>query len=78
MASVTVTLANRCSGGNHVRFELTGAKTATVREELPNVLEPITDDEVVVFVKCIVKLCKSDKNNAQTLAALQSGVTITV
>lgn len=78
MASVTLTLANRCAGGNHLLFELTGARSATVREDLSNILEPITEDELVAFVKCFARLVKIGKTNAQAVAALQAGVTITV
>jgi hypothetical protein len=78
MASVTLTLANRCAGGNHLRFELTGARSVTVREDLSNILEPITDDDLAVFVKCVVRLVRIGKTNAQAIAALQAGVVISV
>jgi hypothetical protein len=78
MGSVTITLAHRCSGGNHMRFELTGAKTLTLREEAPNMLTPMTDDEALAFVKGVVKLALVGRTNQQAITLLQAGVTITV
>jgi hypothetical protein len=78
MTTVTLTLANRCAGGSHLRFELTGDRTFTLREDLGNILSPITDDEIEAWIKCTIRMVKAGRTNAQAIAALQAGVTVTV
>lgn len=77
MATVTVTLTNICSGGNHLTFELTGATTASVPMMLSDISEPFTDEEKSAFVKAIARLAKIGKTNAQARTVLQGGVTVT-
>jgi len=77
MASVTITAAGICAGGNHLHLTVTGAKTASVRLDLEDMAAPITDDDLASFVRVLCRLCKSGKTPAQAKAALQAGVTVT-
>jgi hypothetical protein len=78
MASETVTLTARCSGGNHLTFSLTGALTQTVRTDVATVLEPMTEAELEAFCKALVKLGKVGRTAPQLLTLFQNGVTVTV
>lgn len=78
MASETVTLSAVCGGNNHLTFTLTGAKSMTVRAVLGEALDAITDDEAASFCKCLVKLGKVGRTNAQLRTLFENGVTVTV
>lgn len=78
MSTFTLTLAQRCAGGSHLSFELTGDHAFTLREDLGNILGPITDDEIAAWIKCTVRMVKLGRTNAQAISALQAGVTVTV
>lgn len=78
MTAVTVKLDAICSGGNHLTFGVTGDATATVHGVLENMLEPITDEEKVAFVKVLAKMAKAGRTLAQARAILEAGVTVTV
>lgn len=77
MASLTVTASAICGGGNHVTFAVTGAKTATVKAEINDMQDPVTDEDLESFVKVLCKLCRAGKTNAQLKTALQAGLTVT-
>lgn len=78
MTTVVVTMTSLCSGGGHARIGVTGAKTATYNVSTDILSDPISDEDAEAFVKIIGKMAKSGRTNAQTVALLQAGVTITV
>jgi len=78
VAAVTITLAGVCSGGNHLRFTISGAASGTVDAELSDLTAPVTETEREAFIKVLVKLARSGRTLAQTRSLLQSGVTVTV
>ena len=78
MASLTIQLTGICSGGNHLTFSVSGAKTATVRLMLDNLSEPITDEDAEGFCKVLARLVKSGRTLAQARTVLQNGVTVSV
>ena len=53
MTTITIALTGICSGGNHLTFGITGAKTRTVAVDLSSLSEPISDEdaEKIVTVK---------------------------
>lgn len=78
MASLTLQLTQICAGGNHLHFEVIGAKTRSIDITLSDVSDPITDDELEAWAKVTARLVKIGKTAAQARTALQSGVTVTV
>ena len=78
MATVTVTLSNICAGGEHLTFTVTGDKTATVDTDISKVTGAITDEEIVAFVKGLIKIGKIGRTNAQLRTLFQAGVVVTV
>jgi hypothetical protein len=78
MASETITLTNICAGGGHLTFSLTGAKTTTVRLTFDEATEPLTEADAEVFCRVMLKLVKIGRNNNQTRAAFEAGVTVSV
>jgi hypothetical protein len=78
MASVTVTLTDICSGGEHLTYQVTGAKAMTVAGSLADTLEPVTEEEAQAFVKVLAKLAKAGRNLNQAKTIMQNGVTVTV
>lgn len=80
MASVTVTLTDICSGGNHLTFGVTGARTATVPGTREEFVEggPISDEDMAIFIKCLCRLARAGRTMAQARNVLQAGVTVTV
>lgn len=78
MATLTVTLTGQCAGGDHLTFAYSGAATGSIvgyRDDMTNAL---TDDEKRAFVAVLCKLAKIGRTNAQAVALLQAGVTVTV
>jgi hypothetical protein len=78
MATLTVTLTNVCSGGNHLTFTVSGDASATVQGEVADLSAPITEADKQAFVKVISKMSKSGKTLAAAKTQLQTGVTVTV
>lgn len=78
MAAVTITLTNICSGGNHLTYGVTGAKSMTVSGVLDDISQPVTDEEAQAFVKVVTKLAKAGRTLNQARTLLQTGVTVTV
>lgn len=78
MASITITLTNTCSGGNHVVLSVTGEKSATIRSEIDQLLDPITEDDALAFVRVLVKLAKVGRTKVQLKNLLESGLTVSV
>jgi len=77
VAAVTITLAGVCSGGNHLRFTISGATSGTVDAELPDLTTPVTETEREAFIKVLAKLARSGRTLAQAKSVLQTGVTVT-
>lgn len=79
MASVTTTLTNICSGGNHLTLTVQyGARTKTLRMERDTLVDDLSDDDIETWCRIIAKLVRQGKTNAQAAAALQAGVTVSV
>ena len=78
MSAVTVTLTGICAGGRHLTFTVTGDATLTQVIDLSILSESVTEEEAVAFLKCIGKLAKKGRTNAQARTLLQAGVTVTV
>jgi hypothetical protein len=76
--SETVTLTSVCAGGGHLVFTGTGAKSATVNAVLDDLTEPLTDEEMLAFVKVIVKMAKAGRTLSAAKTLLQAGVAVTV
>lgn len=78
MASLTITLTDICSGGNHLKFEVTGARTQTIHGLRDEMSEPVTEEEAAAFLKVVCKLAKSGRTVAQARTVLQNGVTVNI
>lgn len=78
MAALTITLTGICSGGNHLTFGISGDRSATVRGSLDDILAPLTEEDVVAFLRVVCKLAKAGRTTAQARALLQAGVTVTI
>ena len=78
MSAVTITLTAICSGGNHLTFTATGDYADTLRNELAELTEPLTDAEKAAFIKVIAKLARMGRTQNQARILLQGGVTVTV
>lgn len=78
MSAVTVTLANVCSGGNHLTFSVTGDATLSRVVDRDRLLDPLTEADVQSFLRCIAWMAKNGRTFAQARALLQAGVTVTV
>lgn len=78
MTTINIQLTHICSGGNHFTFAITGDKTATVPLTREEITQPITDEDVVAFLRVICKMAKIGRTNAQAKTLLEAGVTVTV
>lgn len=78
MSAVTITLVSTCSGGNHLTFTASGAKAATIKVLRDELLDAVSNEEALAFIKVVVKLAKSGRTLAQAKALLEAGVTITI
>ena len=78
MSAITVTLTNSCSGGNHLRFGITGAVTLTAPMQRSDLTDPITERDLEGFLSVIVKMAKNGRTINQARTLLQAGVTVTV
>ena len=78
MATITTKLTATCAGGDHLTFSITGAKVMTVKSNTSDMLAALTDQEAEAFVKCLIKLAKVGRTNAQVKTLFTTGVTITV
>ena len=76
MAAITVTLTSVCSGGGHLKFNITGDVTATVNAMFEDITGVISDEDKIAFVKTLTKIVKIGRTNAQAKAALEAGITI--
>ncbi len=77
MTTLTVTLTAICAGGDHLAFTISGAKSLVIPMNASEFLNPITDEELAVYVRVIAQLCKVGKTVTQTKTALQAGITVT-
>lgn len=78
MTIINVQLTHAYSGGNHFTFAITGDKTATVPLTRDEITQPITDDDVVAFLRVITKMARTGRTNNQAKTLLEAGVTVTV
>lgn len=78
MATITIRLSSICSGGNHLTFSVSGAKTATIPVVLDDLTQPITDEDAAAFCKIIARMAKNGRTVQQAMALLQNGVMVTV
>lgn len=78
MTTITVTATSICTGGNHITFTITGAKSMIVTGQVEDIKRPVTDEEVEAFVKVLCKLAKSGRTIAQYKTLVQAGITVTV
>lgn len=78
MSAVTFTLTSICAGGNHLTFTVTGDKSGTVRVDLSDLTQPITDEDALLFCRVIARLARMGRTQAQARTLLQAGVTVTV
>ena len=78
MTTIVITLTATCSGGAHLTYNVTGAKTMTVPGILSDALLAVSDDEAVAFCKIISKMAKAGRTLSQAKTLLEAGVTVTV
>lgn len=82
MASITITLTGTCAqhggSGAHLRFTVTGDAAATIDAEIANMTQEVSQEDVVAMVRCLVRLGKIGRTNAQLRTLFQNGVTVTV
>ena len=78
MSAITITLSGICSGGNHLTFKVSGARSLTVPVDLAELSEPITDEDAQAFVRVVMKMAKAGRTLGQARTLLQAGVEITV
>lgn len=78
MASITVTLTGICAGGNHVTLSITGDRTATLRGDVDQLKDALTEEDVLGFAKVVTRMARQGKTLAQWRTAMQAGVTVTV
>lgn len=76
MATVTITLASVCPGGNHLRF------TDSLGGEFPIDLEsldgPLTERDRLGFLRTLYRIGRMDKTRAQVKTLFDLGVSVTV
>lgn len=82
MAALTITLTGTCAqnggAGNHLQFSVSGAHVLTLNAEIAEMTEPISREDVLAFARCVVRLAKIGRTNAQLRTLLQNGLTVTV
>lgn len=78
MSAITITLTNICSGGNHLRFGITGDATLTADTTLSAMTDPISGRDLEGFLSVIAKMAKTGRTTNQARTLLQAGVTVTV
>ena len=78
MAAITVTLTDVCAGGDHLTFTMTGATNRTIPLFLPELSDPLTEDEAISFCRIIAKLTKQGRTGQQAKTRLQSGVAVAI
>lgn len=79
MASITITKTNECATGDHVRLSVTGDATYTLPViYLPDVTEPVTDEEKDIFIRVLLKLGKKTRTAAQMKSLVTAGWTVTI
>lgn len=78
MAAITIRLTATCPGGNHLTMSISGDKTATKVVTLAELVDPITDEDAIGFLKVVIKMARIGRTNAQARALLQIGITVTV
>jgi len=78
MSSVTIRLTNTCIGGGHLQFVVTGDAIASIPIQTTHISESISEEDIIIFVKMIIRLAKIGRTLAQTRALLQTGITIVI
>lgn len=78
MATLTVTLTSICAGGNHITFDVTGDRTATLLMELNDLSVPLDMEDAESFIRIIVKMARAGRTLNQARNLLEAGVTVTV
>ncbi len=82
MASITVTLTGTCAthggSGAHLTFAVSGDAQRTFEMELSEAIAGVSQDDLLVFARCLLRLGKVGRTNAQLRTLFQNGVTVTV
>jgi hypothetical protein len=78
MASVTLTLTEECSGGNHLTLTMTGAVSGSRVYDITEVQEIIDRVGREELAAAIIRLAKVGRTNSQLKAVLQAGITVTI
>ena len=81
MATVRLQVSNVCSGGGHadVEIQVNGNVVTTLQGiYVPDFLDPITEDDAMSFVRCLIKVAKTEHTNQQIRNALLAGYTLTI
>lgn len=78
MATLTLTLTEICSGGNHLTFEVSGDRQTSIVTDIRSLDEPLDQDDAAAFIRIITKMARAGRTRQQARALLEAGVTVTV
>lgn len=79
MGTITLTKSFECTSGDHIRIAITGdVPSNDISIYMPDLLEPINEEEKRAFLKVLLKVAKIGRNNNQVKTALTNGYTITI
>lgn len=78
MANVEIKALSVCSGGDHVKLQVSvgGTPRATADVEVNQILANISPEESELVALMLARLVAVGKTKAQTKTALQNGVTV--
>lgn len=80
MSTLTITLDHVCTGGDHLTpgLVLDGQTKRSVNVMRPEVLAPLSEQEIVAAMKALIRLHARGKTNAQVRNNLQAGIVVTI
>jgi len=80
VANVNISLVHACAGGSHIRINgnVNGGANNTLDSTVADLKAPLTDREIDIFMRVLVKLYTIGKTNNQIKAGLQAGFTVTI
>jgi len=79
MASITITLTESCPTQGHVRLEITGDRTGTIRMHVDEIFQQSMDNEALIdFLTQYLKIWSLSKTKAQMRTQLLAGLTVTI
>lgn len=80
MTTLTINLESVCAGGDHMTLGLVlnGQAKRSFNVLRPEMLAPLTEEEIAAAIKVIVRLHARGKTGAQVRNNLQAGIVVTI